>query len=409
MGHLDAHNILSDVQHGFRKNRSCESQLITTCSDFINAIEQNLQVDAILLDFSKAFDKVHHRSLLSKLDHLGIRGNTLDWMRSFLNDRRQRVLVEGKASTSEPVLSGVPQGTVLGPLLFLIYINDMPEGLTPGTSLRLFADDSLLYRTISTPNDSLILQRDLDKLQQWEVSWKMEFHPQKCQVIRITHKKNIIKSNYFIHNTRLEETNTAKYLGVTIDPKMTWNAHINYVSNKANRSLGFIRRHLSSCPRHVKQQCYDTYVRPTTDYCSSVWDPSTKKNIQKVENVQRRAARFVMNNFDYRTGSVTKMLQELNWVPLEERRARNKVLLIHRAVNNNIKLPLSDLRPNVSNTRAAGVSYALPRSRTNTHMTSFFPSSIRLWNALPENKKHGSLDQLKGSLDGIIFRSRYAD
>ena len=167
MTHLDKFNVLDDAQHGFRKNRSCVSQLIATLNDFANSLKDHKQIDAILLDFSKAFDKVDHEGLIQKLEHLGIRDSLLNWIRSFLIDRKQRVVVDGVASSPTKVLSGVPQGTVLGPLFFLIYINDISKGLTEGTKLRLFADDSLLYRTINSPSDSTILQNDLNTLQLW--------------------------------------------------------------------------------------------------------------------------------------------------------------------------------------------------------------------------------------------------
>ena len=167
MSHLEKYNVLDDAQHGFRKKRSTISQLVITVNDFASTLRDQKQTDAILLDFSKAFDKVDHEGLLSKLDHLGINGPLLKWARSFLVGREQRVVVEGMESTPSKVLSGVPQGTVLGPLFFLIDINDISKGLSEGTKIRLFADDSLLYRTIETPSDSAILQKDLDTLQLW--------------------------------------------------------------------------------------------------------------------------------------------------------------------------------------------------------------------------------------------------
>ena len=163
MKHLDLHNILSDNQHGFRKKRSCESQLILTIQDLASGLEDGEQIDAILLDFSKAFDKVPHQRLLLKLQHYRIRGQLLSWIESFLTDRSQKVLVEGKTSSYVPVVSGVPQGTVLCPMLFLIYINDLPKNVTSTT--RLFADDSLLYRRIRTTEDHRNLQEDLSRLE----------------------------------------------------------------------------------------------------------------------------------------------------------------------------------------------------------------------------------------------------
>ena len=201
MDHLELHSLLNDNQHGFRQKRSCETQLIITANDFSRCLNKHEQIDAVLLDFSKAFDKVDHKILLSKLSRLGIGESLCQWIRSFLSGRSQTVLVEGSSSKSSPVLSGVPQGTVLGPLLFLAYINDINTHLSEGTKIRLFADDSLLYRTIRTKEDSDILQQDLNTLQAWESANKMEFHPDKCQVLRITKKLNPIQVQYNIHGT----------------------------------------------------------------------------------------------------------------------------------------------------------------------------------------------------------------
>ena len=261
MDHLDHFNVLDNAQHGFRQKRSCETQLITTLNDFTNCLNNKQQIDAVLLDFSKAFDKVDHAGLLTKLKHLGINNALLSWIESFLTGRTQQVVVDGSESSPKPVLSGVPQGTVLGPLLFLIYINDIGHSLSQGTKIRLFADDSLLYRVIKSKEDGLLLQKDLDALQKWEVTWKMEFHPQKCQLLRITNKVNFIKSSYSIHGFTLEETSSAKYLGITIDSKLNWKDQIKSTIKKSNRSLAFLRRNLRKCPRRVKAECYKTPVR----------------------------------------------------------------------------------------------------------------------------------------------------
>ena len=217
MSHFDKFSILDDAQHGFRKNRSCVSQLIITLKDFADTLKNKEQTDAILLDFSKAFDKVDHLGLISKLEHYGIRGPLLEWTSSFLIGRKQCVVVDGKASTPTDILSGVPQGTVLGPLFFLVYINDISKNLSVGTKIRLFADDSLLYRTIRSPKDCEILQNDLNNLQKWEKLWKMEFHPGKCHLLQITNKNSPIHFNYKIHNTLLTKVDCAKYLGIIID------------------------------------------------------------------------------------------------------------------------------------------------------------------------------------------------
>jgi hypothetical protein len=172
MKHLDIHKILSDLQHGLRARRSCETQLLETLDDITKRAANDKQIDIILLDFSKAFDK----RLLNKLNYYGIRSNTLQWIYSFLHDRKQLVLLEGVKSSTATVDSGVPKGTVLGPLLFLVYINDLPENVH--SSAKLFADDCLLYREVNTTSDTNKLQEDLDMLQKWESKWQMAFKAQ---------------------------------------------------------------------------------------------------------------------------------------------------------------------------------------------------------------------------------------
>ena len=264
MNHLDSLHILNDAQHGFRKRRSCETQLVLTLQDLAKGLDDREQIDAVLLDFSKAFDKVSHHLLHHKLHYYGIRGQTLGWIDSFLSGRTQRVVCEGSQSSECNVGSGVPQGTVLGPLLFLLYINDLPETVSSNT--RLFADDALVYRTINNEEDAKKLQKDLDNLQIWEHKWKMHFNPDKCEVLRITLKKNIIEANYTIHNQQLQVVQKAKYLGVTIDKTLSFNDHVNNICKKANATRAFVHRNTKHCPWHVKTAAYNTLVLCTHVY-----------------------------------------------------------------------------------------------------------------------------------------------
>ena len=173
--HLDGQGILYDLQHGFREKRSCETQLIMLIEDLTRSASVGKQTDIILLDFSKAFDKVNHSKLLWKLHQYGIRGQVLSWVRAFLGSRSQQVVIDGEESDSIPVTSGVPQGSVLGPILFLIYINDLRDEVR--SQERLFADDTALYLTMESEDDGSALQNDLDILSVWETRWDMEFNP----------------------------------------------------------------------------------------------------------------------------------------------------------------------------------------------------------------------------------------
>ena len=265
-------NILTDCQHSFFSRRSCESQLISTIQGIAEKLKSGKdQIDFILLDFAKAFDKVPHKRLLHKLCHYGVRGKTLQLITSFLSSRTQQVLVEGCESAKLDVLSGVPQGTVLGPLLFLVYINDLPEVVSTST-LHLFADDSLLYRQVRNQTDSNDLQKDLSALEEWENKWQMSFHPAKCTVIRIsTNRRNILDTHYFLHGHKLEVVDSSKYLGVTLrlSEDLSGRKHVEATSSKASRTLGFLHRNFRDCNKSVREQAYTTMVRPTLEYASA--------------------------------------------------------------------------------------------------------------------------------------------
>ena len=221
--HLDNHNILSIFQHGFRSGHSCDSQLLSTVHDLMSIFDRKKQVDVAVLDFSKAFDVVPHQRLLGKLRHCGVNGRALEWIADFLSGRTQRVVVDGAYSRWSPVHSGVPQGTVLGPLLFLIYINDLPDSVS--STVRLFADDCLVYREVGSIDDQLALQRDLDSLENWAHIWGMKFNPSKCTILTISRSPPLHKF-YSLCGTILQQVSEAKYLGVNISEDLHWSKHI---------------------------------------------------------------------------------------------------------------------------------------------------------------------------------------
>ena len=298
MDHFDNFDILCDNQHGFRAKRSCETQLITTVHEIASGLASGSQVDSILLDFSKAFDKVPHARLAHKpLHYYGVRNTTLQWIKSFLSGRKQEVVLEGVHSSQADVTSGVPQGTVLGPLLFLAFINDMPD-VVESSSTRLFADDSMLSRPVATVQDQQLLQDDLTRLEAWEKQWQMEFNPGKCVVLRISPNKNTVPlpTPYHLHGQELETVSETKYLGVTFTNHLTWSRHAEITAGKSNRALGFIKRNLRDCPENVRATAYTALVRPITEYASCAWDPHLQKDIKILQKVQKRAARFIKQN-----------------------------------------------------------------------------------------------------------------
>ena len=364
-----------------------------------NILQQNKSIHAAVLDFSKAFDKVPHQRLLMKLERYGIHGNLLSWMESFLTKRVQTVICEGATSPSSPVTSGVPQGSVLGPLLFLTYINDLPNGLT--SIVKLFADDTLLYGVVVDDSDCDNLQDDLNKLEIWQHEWQMQFNPSKCNIICISNKQRPPQRTYFFCGSKLEQVDSASYLGITVNSKLKWSEHISSISSKASRSLGLIKRNLWNCPRKVRETAYTSIVRPKLEYASASWDPHFKKDISVLERVQRKAARFCLQNFN-KTASVTHMLSDLNWDTLGTRRKKNRLTLMYKLSHNLVDINTEEhLIPNSEKrTRNShAFKYRMPKVSKDVFKFSFFPRSITEWNLLPADLVNcKSLSDFKSNL-----------
>ena len=255
------------------------------------------------MDFAKTVDKVNHSLLIHKLRHYGVTGPVLTWLQSFLSSRRQAVVVDNCASDWARVSSGVPQGSVVGPALFLAYINDLQERLNSRT--RLFADNTAVYRPSASGDNRDQLQNDLLHLESWEKSWDMELHPQKCTVLPITRSFNPIINSYHLHNHTLDSVSFAKYLGITMSKNFSWDTHIDNICSKANKTLDFLRRNLKIGSSKVKETAYKTFVRPILEYACTVWDLYIQDQVDRLEAVQRQAARFVVNRYHTSTSSVT--------------------------------------------------------------------------------------------------------
>ena len=211
LDHVEDHKILTNLQHGFRSGRSCETQVIITTHDLLSSFNSKSQIDVAILDFSKAFDTVPHAGLLGKLEHYATDSKILLWITNFFNNRKQRVVVDGSFSNFADVESGVPQGTVIGPLLFLLHFNDPPSCVN--SKVRLFADDCLLYREIKNNQDQIDMQRDLDALKDWGSTWGMKFNAKKCNIMRVSRSRKPLQHFYSLGSEILQEVSDAKYLG----------------------------------------------------------------------------------------------------------------------------------------------------------------------------------------------------
>ena len=291
---LTNHEALNPCQHGFVKHKSCFTNLLECLNTWTGALDSGLGVDVIYLDYSKAFDSVPHLRLISKLQAYGIRGNLLKWIENFLIGTQQKVILNGSSSKWNYVTSGVPQGSVLGPLLFILYVNDITDGLH--STLEMFADHSKLYRIIWNPCDSEALQQDLNHISNWSKLWLLNFNTTKCSVM---HLGRNAKATYTLFNlatnsnTLLRPTLEQKDLGVWITPSMTFSVHCHKSASKANQALGMIKRNFKYIPKSSLMILYKTFVRPHLEYCAPIWNPRYYKDIDTMEKVQRRATKLV--------------------------------------------------------------------------------------------------------------------
>jgi hypothetical protein len=380
--HLQTNNVIIPNQHGFRQGLSCETQLISIFHDLALSMDNRDETDIIFLDFKKAFDRVPHCHLIAKLRALKIDANVLAVVESFLRDRSQRVIVDGCLSESVPVPSGVPQGSVIGPLLFTVFINDIV--VNTSSQVRLFADDCAIYRVIKSIDDQIALQKDLDLILEWCSKWGMELNAKKCEFMTVSRRINKSDRSYLLCDTILEKVNFFKYLGIIFSNDLSLNRQIDAVVSRANRAQGFIRRNLKKSTMATKLKCYKSLVRPHLEYACSAWDPFLSSDMHRMEMVQRRAARFICNKYS-RLESVTQMLNDLNLVSLSQRRQNARSKLFYKLDSQLIPLELPDqLKRKVLNGRTDnGKAYTHIVTHSNPYFSSFFPRTVRDWNSLP--------------------------
>ena len=420
LSHLEKFKLLTNLNHGFRSGYSTETQLLTTTEDLFKSYDQGKQTDMAILDFSKAFDTVPHDRLLHKLSSYGIGDPLLSWLRCFLTQRSMRVVVDGIESPSTSVDSGVPQGTVLGPILFLCHINDLPE--TVKSQVRLFADDCLLYREINNFSDHHTLQEDLAQLELWAHTWGMRFNATKCYIMSLARNP---KSSFFysLDNTILQSVTSNPYLGVQFSQDLSWSHHINGITKKANSTLGFLRRNLRNCPQTSRRTAYLALVRPLLEYGAIIWDPHLKQDITKLERTQRAAVRFIARDYRSTTpGFITGLLKKHDLPLLQERREHTRLIFFYKVVEGLVPAIPPDsfltkpkpgrlIRPKLSSKdftinnpvqsyiRNNDRPFVIPKCSTAQYKNSYFPKTIEAWNKLPNSTVHAkSVENFKSAL-----------
>ena len=319
--HLNQHHPLSDAQWGFQKGKSTLTALLSGTHDWLTQLDQNKEICCVFFDFQKAFDTVSHRRLMEKLKQLNLHPLIVNWLRSYLTKRQQSVVVNGTSSYPTHVISGVPQGSVLGPLLFLIYIDDISTlALSESSKLSLYADDMLLYKTISSTADYAELQQDIDLIYSWSAANLMTFNVSKCKCMLVSRRRNTDcpSINLNLNDHQLENVQTYKYLGLLLSSYLSWTHHIESTCTKARKLLGLLYRQFSNnTDPTVMAKLYLSLVRPHLEYGAQVWHPYTAKDTHTLEKVQQFGLRICTRHWN---SSYQDLLDIFQLPSLENRR-----------------------------------------------------------------------------------------
>ena len=395
--HMRKNKLFSTQQYGFISGRSTSLQLLTVLDKWTEALEMGHSVDCIYLDYQKAFDIVPHLRLISKLHSYGLNDQCTDWVASFLRNRKQKVTVNGVDSEWMGVLSGIPQGSVLGPLLFVIYINDLPDSLN--SEAFLFADDTKIFKIIRSEEDQGTLQNDLEKVAIWSDTWLLKFNVPKTKHM---HFGRGVPINYELKNERIMTVDHEKDVGVTIESDLSFDKHISEKVNKANRMFAMIRRSFQFLDSDTFKLLYTALVRSHLDYASSVWAPYKLKHIEKIESVQRRATKQLPG---FRDLPYSQRLKKLKLPTLSYRRLRGDLIEVYKMfevydkeVGQFLKL-WADMAPRTGNRGHPRKLYP-QHANSQVRRNSFAIRVVKEWNGLPTNVVEApSLDSFKNRLD----------
>jgi len=397
-------NLLTEKNSGFKLLDSTTNQLIHIVNKIYKSLEDGKDVCMVFLDVSKAFDRVDHHALLLKLQQVGICGNLLKWIESYLTDRSQRVIINGTCSDWIKINAGVPQGSILGPLLFLVYVTDIVENIE--SDINLFADDTFIMDLINKDFPLLAfdkIERDLSRLVEWAAQWRVTFNELKTVYMIVSKKKQ--QQHYpdiTMNNTVLKKVTSHTHLGLTLNDSLTWDDHIERITSKASSRVGCLKRIRSLLPRSTLETLYKSMVRPVLEYGSTIFDNLPIKLNARLENIQRSAA-LTCSGAMQRTNRAN-LLKELGWDTLQERRKYFRLSLFFKMTHG---MAPGYLRNLVPITVGQQNRYPLRNAedimrvqcRTQYHAKSFLPQTIKDWNSL-------SLE-LRNSTSFETFKRRY--
>ncbi len=384
-------NAISIKQSGFVPGDSTVYQLAHLYHIFSEALDKQKDIRVVFCDISKAFDRVWHTGLLAKLSRVGITGQLLDWLSSYLNKRQQRVVINGQTSLWGLLKAGVPQGSVLGPLLFLIYINDITFE-AQSAEIRLFADDTILYLFVDNPVESAqALNDDLERINNWASQWLVKFSPSKTKTMTLSKKKKpIVAPPLIMNGTVLNNVASHKHLGVTFSKNLSWQEHIEDLATNAGRCLDILNALKYKLDRATLEKLYFAFVRSKLEYANIVWDNCSKQLSDLLESVQYRAAKIISGAIHRTSHDI--VYRELGWEYLEERRRKQRLKVMYKTIHGETPVFLQNSLPmpvGEHNRYALRNEHNFPqlRTRTSTFQNSFIPKTIQDWNNLDNDIK----------------------
>ena len=378
--HINNEVPLNKSQHGFMAKRSCLTNLLEYLEKVTQILDMGGSVDVIYLDFSKAFDKVPHQRLLNKLENFGISGKIKSWIGNWLTGRTQRVVINGYKSEWELVLSGVPQGSVLGPLLFLLFIDDLDDSLD--SFLEKFADDTKIFREVNNNQDRNKLQRDLDELMKWTTGSLMKFNIGKCKIMHMGSKN--CKFRYNLNGIDLQEVSEEKDLGIMMNNNLKSGLQCEAAAKKGNQILGLIWRSFSQLDKNMLLRLYKLLVRPHLEYAVQAWSPHLAKDIIKLEGVQRRATRMIQG---FRGLEYLERLKRCGLTTLKTRRIRGDMIETYKIMTGQEGVDKENFFRHPFRTSGRGHNLKLYKGKCKLDIRKFFFSNrvVDEWNKLPQD------------------------